>query len=146
MVMQGRIHAATICTINSLGTEYCISNILQDVISFFKTEYRLAYRRSILPYQIPACLPAHTHALHLYAVDAFTTPFLPMVDFQDNDKFTEHKMRATGDKLCRYGQSRADWVWVNMNGNPNAPQTIAGRLPARLNAISKLRNQLDSWL
>ena len=54
-------------------------------------------------------------------------------------------MRATGKVAFRKQDTRADWVWVRVSDNPDAPKTIRGCLPARLNVIFKLRNHLEVW-
>ena len=145
MEMQGRIPAGQVNTIQTLTTEYNILRLENDVWMFYKREYKLAYQRGVKIHEIPAHLPSDLLSLRTYHLEAFNTISLPVVDFQNNEKFTEHKMRATGPKSFRNQGSRSDWVWVKVSEKPNAAKTINGRLPARLNAIFKLKNHLESW-
>jgi len=145
MEMQGKIPAKLINTVQALMREYNLPFLGDDLWAFFKREYKLAYQRNVQRHEIPPHLPSDILCLRSYSVEAFNTLSLPVVDFQNNDKFTEHKMRATGQKTFRNQGSRSDWVWIKVSDNPNAPKTINGRLPARLNAIFKVKNRLEAW-
>ena len=76
-----------------------------------------------------------------YPLEAYNTLQVPVWTF-DNNGHILHRIRCTGPELFRKQERRHDWVFVRRR--PSSPDKIPGsldgRVPARLNAIFKLRD------
>jgi len=145
ILMQGKLASTTINSLHDLCHNYKLDTVFEDTWAYFLKEYPLAYANGYRAGEVPIHLPADRTRLRTYALDAFNTLSLPVVDFSDETKFQEHKMRATGNMGLRKKGDRADWVWIRVSENPDEAGTLFGRNVARLNAIFKLRGPLKAW-
>src|SRR5258706_9516685 len=75
-----------------------------------------------------------------YPVLYYNTLRLSVISL-DKKAYITHFARCTGLSLFRNRESRADWIWVRRRARlPNEqPGGLNGRIPAKLNALFKLR-------
>ncbi|KAF8453244.1 hypothetical protein BGX38DRAFT_423396 [Terfezia claveryi] len=73
-------------------------------------------------------------------LEAFVTLQVAVPTFND-DGHMIHRLRCTGGKLFRKQDERHDWVFVRRHKSlqGKVPGGLDGRVPARLNALFKLR-------
>ena len=76
-----------------------------------------------------------------YPLEAYNTLQLPVPTF-DNNGHIIHMIRCTGPELFRKKERRHDWVFVRRRKatNNKISGSLDGKVPARLNAIFKLRD------
>jgi len=75
-------------------------------------------------------------------LEAFNTLQVPIPTF-NNDGYLLHRIHCTGPNLFRKQEKRNDWVFVRRRKSATQVQgSLRGRVPAKLNALFKLRDLL----
>jgi len=130
-VLKGRIkNTSTLSELcATLNIHY--SDMMQEILHF--TRQTAADDRR---------LPADPTELGLLPVEGFARLEIPVVDFQETDRFQLHRASCTGTKAFRNGGPRKDWVWVQTGGEANYAD-LRGLVVARLRALFKIRDMLS---
>ncbi|KAF8439589.1 hypothetical protein BGX38DRAFT_1318767 [Terfezia claveryi] len=129
--LQGQLTVKDIHDLETLQTHYKLPDLLTLTARYLA---RYPYRQSSDP---------ETDVAHLIdaPLEAFITLQVSVPTFNDDGQMIHH-LRCTGGKLFRNQDERHDWVFVrhHKSSKGKVPDGLDGRVPAKLNALFKLRD------
>lgn len=128
--LQGRVNPKNIYNLDTLADQYNLPDL-----------QTLTKRYLIHIYHTSAQPTSDATRFKDAPIEAFHTLQIPVPTF-DNDGHILHNVRCTGPELFRKHEKRNDWIFVRHRpaSLTAKPGSLDGRVPARLNALFKLRD------